>query len=547
MIRHTRHHPLFHAPGIAAAVMALLCSGPFLHAQERVAQGTVTFVSPEYVYTSLGRSAGLTDSMRVSAVRRGDTIAVLKVAALSSHSSACVILSSVRQPVIGDSVITRIPALRKPEQDTITASLIDSLRHAATTQPAPVITSRQQPPDTAFITMQGRASLQYRTVAFAQTEFNQSEPGVALQLRGKVKNSNLSFQVVGNFRTLIRNQNAIARFSSTNLTRIYRMSLDYDDGTTAISVGRVLPQYSPSIGTVDGGMIAHTFGALTLGLSGGFEPTFIEGIAPTDLRKFSLFAGFRTPGQPLAQSNVAYSRTYYRSDIMREVVAGGLTVFPDQAVFLTAQTEVDLRTPVNGALSKHAKMTSLYATLNLRPLRELSFGLGVSSWRPTYFAPTIFTVPSLYVDTRLRTSPMFSVTMNLPRGMSLMNNYAPRTSELGFGKEYSNNTSMYLMDALGTGINCRGTYFVNASQYSTVNGYSASLQRSFAMYLDVTVRYQNNRTELTSFNQFMRTHALASDILVNFARRMSFWISAERNFGDQLSFTSLFTELSYRF
>ncbi len=541
----TRRRPyrLSHVLGVSAALLAVLWPTQDLHAQQRLARGTVTFVSPEFVYTSLGRSAGVTDSMRISAMRRGDTVAVLRVAALSSHSSACTIVSAVRPPVAGDSVVALLPA---PGRDTITASLIDSLRQTPAPLPAPVAV-RQAPPDTSFITLQGRASLQYRALAFSQTEFNQSEPGVALQLRGKVKNSNLSFQVVGNFRTLIRNQDAIARFSSSNLTRVYRMSLDYDDGSTAISLGRVLPQYSPSIGTVDGGMLAHSFGALTLGLSGGFEPTFIQGIAPTDLRKFSVFAAFRTPGQPLAQSNVAYSRTYYRSDIMREVLAGGLTVFPDQSVFLTAQTEVDLRTPVNGELAKRAKMTSLYATLNLRPLRELSFGLGVSSWRPTYFAPTIFAVPSLYVDTRLRTSPMFSVTMNLPRGMSIMNNYAPRTSDEGFGKEYSNNTSMYLMDALGSGVNCRGTFFLNASQYSNVSGYSASLERSVAMSLDVTVRYQRNRTELTSFNQVMRTQALASDILVNFARRMSFWISAERDFGDQLSFTSVFTELSYRF
>ncbi len=525
--------------------LLILCAVPLLRAQERIARGTVTFVSPDYVYTSLGRNAGLTDSMRVMVVRRGDTVAVLSVAALSSHSSACRIVSSTRPPAVGDSVRARVPLPARPERDSVTASLIDSLRETAAQPPSPAV--RRAPADTGFLTLQGRASLQYRTLAFSQTEFNQSEPGVALQVRGIVNHSHVSFQIVGNFRTLIRNQDAIARFSSSNLTRVYRMSLDYDDGSTAISIGRVLPQYAPSIGTVDGGMVAHTFGAFTFGLSGGFEPTYITGISPTDLRKFSLFGGYRTPGQLVMQSTIAYSRTYYRSSLVRDVLAGGLTLFPDQSIFLNAQTEVDLRTPANGDLSGRAKMTSLFATLNIRPLRELSFGLGVSSWRPTYFAPTIFSTPSPFVDTRLRTTPMFSVTMYLPRGMSITNNYAPRTSDEQFAKEYSNNTSMNLIDALGTGVTCRGTYFVNAAQFSTVSGWSGSLQRSFATFLDCTVRYQRNRTELASFSQTLRTDALASDVLVNFAGRMSFWISAERDFGDQLSFTTFFTELSYRF
>ena len=543
--------PLGHLPDRNFVLPAILFLVIFLHAhgvaQNRPVRGTVTFMTSEYVYTTLGRNDSLHDSSRVMVISRRDTIAVLKVFAMSSKSSACVVVSSKRTPAPGDTVVSFVPRADISSRDTSAAVKADTakmLPKSPPAQPRQISGMDNTPP---WIKLQGRVSLQDLSFFYSDSRFNQSEPGVGINMTGKFTGSDLSFQIAGNFRTLLRDKNYFTSASSSNQTRVYRLSVDYNDSVNAFSLGRIIPVYAPLIGSVDGASYAHTFGILTLGLAGGFEPSYVPGISYTDMRKFSVFGTLQTSGRNLFQGTAVYSRSYHRSQLTRDLIEGSILWMASDRLSFTGQTDVDLRTHVNNGLSHDAQFTSINASFNYAVIREFSLGLGVSAWRPTYFFEVVQSFPDNFLDTRLRTTPYVRISLNLPGGISAMNSYSPRTSDQGFGKEYMNSSTLGWSDQSFTKIFYRATYTVNTTELTTVRGWTITAQRSISTIFNLDARYQTNRFDLLSFNQRSTTHALALDLLVSAISRVSFWISAERNYGMTMPYTSLFSELSYHF
>jgi hypothetical protein len=70
------------------AWIALMFLSHVLLAGEKPVTGTVTYVAAGTVYTSLGRESGVQDSTLLYVKANGDSIAVLRVLAVSSKSSA---------------------------------------------------------------------------------------------------------------------------------------------------------------------------------------------------------------------------------------------------------------------------------------------------------------------------------------------------------------------------------------------------------------------------------------------------------------------------
>jgi hypothetical protein len=194
-------------------------------AQESIVRGKITYIAGESVYTSLGRESGVKDSSMLYVFSNLDTITTLIVFATSSKSSVCKIIKTKRQLHIGDIVNTVIRIMDKSAQEQKRPSPI-----ADTTQtiPQPALFVAQniarQQPSQPFASFQGSFSLQYFTIREASYSLNISQPVAALNLRGRINETPIKFQLYGNFRSL--------KYGSTrpfNQTRIYRLSIDYDD------------------------------------------------------------------------------------------------------------------------------------------------------------------------------------------------------------------------------------------------------------------------------------------------------------------------------
>lgn len=527
---------------ISLLVLAVM---PRLNAQQSVVRGKITFITLEYVYTSLGRINHLRDSMTVVVFSNTDTIAFLRVDALSSKSSACSIISSKKKPVVGDSVFAEVTAAQNDS---------DSGKPAG---PAPAAQSDQgdqtgtlqKKSDAApgWLKLQGRVSAQYFTLMFADRTLDQKMPGVSMNLLGTFTGSPLTIQMSGNFRSLIRDASVIAPGQSPNQTQIYSAALNYNDGVNAFSFGRVIPPFSPFIGSVDGGYASHTIGQLTFGLSGGFDSYHIPGAAFTDQKKFALFAGFQTSDHRTMLGSVSYSRSYFQTSLIREVVGGMFNYMPSDGIFFNAQSEFDLRTKLNDQLAMKEKLTSLFANVNVAVVPGLSLGVGVSSWRPTYYFPSIQQVADNLIDLQLRTTPTFSINCSLIHGVYLMNTYSPRTSDLGFGREYMNNSSLRFSDFLGSGILWGASYTLNTTDVSDIRGYSITAQRELFRGTELDFRYDANRYTMQTFNQVTDMQNIAGNLMVQIIQSMSFILGVDHSSGDTNPFISVYTELTYRF
>ena len=92
-------------------------------AQDITVSGKVTYISSGTVYVSAGRGSGLRDSALVYVVAGKDTVATMKIFAVSSKSSACAILQSKREVVVGDNVVG---CVRQEDKKETLARLVDS-------------------------------------------------------------------------------------------------------------------------------------------------------------------------------------------------------------------------------------------------------------------------------------------------------------------------------------------------------------------------------------------------------------------------------------
>src|SRR5512135_3747375 len=94
-------------------MLLLACS--FAEAQMESVQGKVTYLSAGTIYASIGWGGGNQDSTSLFVVAKDDTVAKLRVIAVSSKSCACTVISQKRDMVIGDVVVGSILRTTRPD------------------------------------------------------------------------------------------------------------------------------------------------------------------------------------------------------------------------------------------------------------------------------------------------------------------------------------------------------------------------------------------------------------------------------------------------
>ena len=512
-------------------------------AQEQIVRGKITYIVGDVLYISIGRDSGLKDSCLLYVVPQIDTIAVLTVFATSSKSSAARIVRTNRVLMIDDIVVASV---RRDEPIAVKKDAVAGVESQVRSRMQPAAsfaeTSAVMPASVPVIALQGRASVQYFGNIQSGASQTISQPGIVLDLRGRVNNSHVRFELYGNFRSI--------RYGSqspfVNQTRIYRMSVDYDDTVNRFSIGRILPPFSSSVGYTDGALFSRKIGDVIVGAAAGFEPSFDQRTFSADRKKIALFAGYASPGALHSTVSVAYSRTYYLSVLDREVVSSSLSIFPANDFFLTAQGDVDLRAKSAQNFVLSPRLTNFFANANYRLNTLVTVGAGMSAWRPTYSFSSVTAIPDSLIDQNVRTSPNLNVSLYFPGGLSLYNNYSPRSSDEGFGHEYLNYTSFGAYNLLNAGLAARMTMNINVTAFTTTRGYGASIQKSMNM-LDVTARYQVFTYDMAGLGESSNNQSAAVDVLYMISHNLSLYGSVERigNLSDRGY--SLLAEIDWRF
>jgi hypothetical protein len=515
-------------------------AGTSAQAQDVTAKATVTYLSGNSVYVSAGRNAGVVDSTLLYAVAKTDTIAVLKVFAVSSKSAVCSIISSKRTLLVGD-VVVGIVSLNQVVASPTPASVDSAGRYAS--PPRSGVAARAAAPS---VSVQGRVALQYHTSQFENSIFNINQPGLIMGLRASARDIPLSLEVYGNMRMLSRGGTNPFSGQSTNDSRIYRLALEYDDHVNTVTLGRILSYYAPSIGSIDGIAYTRKVGNFAVGAAVGFQPDLMHQGVQTDTRKMSIYARYQDAEMYNMTVTTAYARTYVSSQLDREALSLGVTAYASDGFSIYGYTDVDIRKKVDSRFDFSPSLASGIFMLNCRLFEFLSLGAGVDASRPVYQFSTVQYMADSLVDRTLRSGATLSINLQLPNGMSLYNTYTPRVSDGRFGNDYSNSSSFSWYNLFSSGMMVRASYNLTSNDFTTAQGYGVYLQRNI-FGVDLTARYQQSKYRISQLEETNASKTYGLDIMTLLTNRLTWMMSFDAVQGYGSPMKSVFTELSLRF
>lgn len=516
-------------------------------AQEGSVRGTITYIAGEVVYTSLGREAGMRDSSVIFVGVQPDSLAQLKVFAVSSKSSACRIIAKRRNLAVGDVIWAVHEEGGGGAKMTGVQPKDTSYTPDRGTGPPSSGRSPAGEPGTPLISLHGRVGLQYFTSRTSDNAQALTQPGVVLNLNGRIKESPISFELYGNIRSLAYGTSSPFSPTMTNRTRIYKFAVNYTDTLNRISLGRLIPQVAASTGYIDGLLVARRLGRFTFGTAVGFEPVFTQRNFSSDMKKILVFGRYEGAGGMNFSADAAYARTYARSSLDREVLSWSLNVMPVPDIFILAQSDVDVRSKSAGDLVVKPKLTSMYATVNYRLSGAVSLGAGLSAWRPVYSFASVSMLPDSLFDQRLQSTPQLTVNLWLPSGIAFFDSYSPRISEEPFGRQYQNYSSLAFNDLFGSGITLRGTANLSVSGLSSTSGFGIAVQKTILGAVDGTLRYQFYDYELEQLGEITESRSVAFECMAPLSRSLTAWGSLEKMWGLAADGLLVFLELGWRF
>jgi hypothetical protein len=509
-------------------------------AQEISVKGSITYVSSGTVYLSIGRGSGLSDSSIVYVITGRDTVASMKVFALSSKSAACAVLTSKRDLISGDVVVAQVV---KPE---VKKETVAQGKDTAAVRGIVDLSKPAQPAERPAVALLGRVSVQYYTAQFENSAFNLNMPGMVLSMSATARDIPLRFEVYGNMRSLSRGGATPFGVGTTNDSRIYRLTLEYDDRLNIITAGRILSVYSPSIGYIDGVSYARRFGKFTAGAAIGYQPSYtLQGLS-TDEPKFMVFTRYADHEFYDLNLTAAYARTTRGSAIDREAVSIGVNAYSVGGLSVYGYGDIDLHKRSGIQVPYSPTVSTAMFSINYRLADFITIGVGADASRPIYLLSTTQLIADSLLDHTLRTGASLSVNLYLLNGVGLYNSYTPRSYGEGFGKDYSNYSSVNWNNVLATGAMLRGTYTMSSNGLTTSQGYGVNIQRNI-LGADLTVRYQRSNYRILQFSQENLSETYGADLMVLLSAKLS-WISsfdAVQGYGSGMN--SLFTELSWRF
>ena len=526
---------------VGTLLCLLLATG--LHAALKPVSGKVTYVAAGSVYTSLGKELGVKDSTLLVVVSKRDTIATIKVIAVSSKSSSCVIVSSSRSVSIGDDVFGNI--VLEAESPNLADST--ALPQTAGTTPQPVVRKARSVSESNAADLHGRVSAQYITSLYDQSAYDIAQPGIVVNLRGTLRDVPLRLDLYANLRSLsIGNQSPFGR-TAVNQSRIYEMALSFDDGGTVASLGRIIPTFSPSIGYIDGALFSKKFGNVVIGTTVGFQPDWSMRDVSTDYRKLAVFAQYSTPDRMSLLVSGAYARTYFHSALDREAVSVLVNSALTDDLYLYGNAEMDMRKKAADDFILAPRLTSAYANLQYRVARSFSVGIGAEASRTYYSYEAVRNIPDSLLINTLRSGMNFSVNWFLPWGIALYENYMPRSSRGPFGQEFSNSSSVSISDVFSSGVNLRANVNTSTNQYTNSTVYGVTAQTTIASSIDVTLRFLGNGYTIKQTDERMQGRTFGADLMIFLTRQLTFLATYDRRDDYGMITHSVFAEIGVRF
>jgi hypothetical protein len=518
---------------VTAPVVAPIPSGP----GARTAR--VTFITSSSAYVSAGKLDGLVEGARVDVVRRGRSVAELKVAFLSTHQAACQIVSLADSVVVGDTV---------RYQPVAGAGAPVAQR---TTDSSPVVSAVSQRSRRSITgRLRGRVGLYYLTVIQRDSLGGQfSQPSGDIRLSGAgIGGSPLGVVVDLRSRRLVQAFPG-SPTNTTDQTRVYQAALSWQvpGSPVRFTTGR---QYAPgisSVGLLDGAAVEIGQSAWDYGGFAGMQPELVNLGFSSDISQLGGYVRRHNRAGTLTRWSLTAgaSGSYLHGHTNREfgyIQANYLT----RHLSVYAVQEVDYYRPwrrVNG--EQAISPTSTFANVQLQVTSGLSFTTGIDNRRSARLYRDVVNPATVFDDT-FRQGVWVGFAVRTPRHFRAA--FDARTNHdatSGSANTYTLALGAERLTPLGVSLRSRSTRYTTTGRAGWLNSVSVGVEPFGRGSVALTSGWRTERDSTAAPTLNIRW--LSADMDVSLARSLFVIVSAYRETGGIEAHDLLYTGLSLRF
>ncbi len=521
------------APSAAAPPTSQPPSGP----GARTAR--VTFITTSSAYVSAGKLDGLVEGGRVDVVRHGRPVAELKVAFLSTHQSACQIVSMVDSVIVGDSV-RYMPV----------AGAAPAVAQRARAVPAPGQVAQGYARRSSAGRLRGRVGLYYLTVIQRDTLGGQfSQPSGDIRVNGTgLGGSPIGVAMDLRSRRLVQALPGSGT-SSVDQTRVYQAAVFWQSPGSGFrfTTGR---QYAPgisSVGLVDGAAAEITQGTWDYGLFGGMQPELVNLGFASDISQVGGFVRRHNHVGSLTHWSftVGGSGSYLNGHTNREFLYLQ-TNYLTRRLSVYAVQEVDYYRPwrrVGG--EKAISPTSTFANIQLQLTPGLSLTTGVDNRRSVRLYRDVVNPATTFDDT-FRQGVWAGFAIRTPRHFRLSFDVrANHDATTGSANTYTLAVGAERLTPLGVSVRTRSTRYTTLSRDGWLNSVSLGFEPFGRGSVALTSGWRSERD--TTAAPTLNIRWMSADMDVSLARSLFAIVSAYRETGGIEAHDLLYAGLSFRF
>jgi hypothetical protein len=491
----------------------------------------VTFVTTSSAYVNAGKADGLAVDGRVDVVRRGRSVAELKVTFLSTHQAACQIVSVVDSVAVGDSA-RYVPVATAPDSGAVARGTRATARLVAQRSSRPSSVGR----------LRGRVGLYFLSVQSAAGRV--SQPSGDFRLNGVgLGGSPIGLAVDMRSRRLVQALPGNQR-RTTDLTRVYQAAVFWQapGSPYRFTTGR---QYAPgisSVGLLDGGAAEVSLAGWDYGLFAGTQPDPVSLGFSSHIAQLGGY--FRLHNRPASLAHWSYtigaSGSYLDGQTNREfayVQANYLT----RRFSVYAVQEVDYYRPWRRTGGeKSVSPTSTFANLQVQLFNGFSLTTGIDNRRSVRLgnevADTVF-------DDTFRRGVWAGFAARFARYFQA--SFDARTnhdSSSGTANTFTLALGADRLTPLGVSVRTRSTRYTTPARQGWLNSVALGVEPFGRGSLQVTSGWRSEQGATpTSINW------LSADMDVSLLRSMFVIVSAYRERGGIEGHDLLYAGASFRF
>jgi hypothetical protein len=515
---------------------------------ERLVTGTVSYISSQNVYVKFESTAGIEvgDTLfKKESSKGGDKlIPALVVNHISSTSCAGVSLNGTKL-VIDDVLYAKVIIPGEEEsEDQETKVLIPTIHVTNEVMPNQVTVKEVKPE------LKGRFAIQsYSNFSNNGNAYDYQRWRYTFQINAnKIGYSGFSYSQYISFAYRASDWNRVSSNLSEAL-RVYDLAVKYNfTESTLIWFGRHLNNKISSISSIDGLQFETAVNKWVFGLAAGSRPDFNNMGLNTKLFEYG---GYVNRSDAFAEGDMNNTIGYFeqtndfKTDRRFVYFQHSNSAIENTRMFLS--TEVDIFKKELGERKGDFSLTSLYASLNIRPSDFFSIYLSYDARKNVIYYETFKTFADSIFENETRQGFRTRLTIKPFRNLFIGGNYGYRFRSGDI--KPSNNYGGYLTYSNIPGIEASSTITVSQLQTSYVKGdiWGITFNKDIIDGISFSTGYRLTNYKFGNGIENLKQHSVSANFYTALLQPVYLNLTYESIFEDVRTSGRLLMNLTFRF